>query len=300
MSLQTCVIMYTCLGVKREYEKGVLMSERSLSVSPAIEPIAGGVIGLGIGYSLAPKKYSLRQLLSMPEDKFEKVYYKNLVENMPDKSKQALSEIKMARIQYTQSKNSVAEHVSGAAKEWRDKFERVEVADKFIHNRDEAKANLQKAIKETDYIELNQKYRAAKAALKNDPDNVALKQALLEANTNLATVKARLAAKMDIYRSSVRNLEAERLIQVKNNPAKNADVRNAYKEFLGALAQRRTICANKLFELTNNNNLKKCYESVKDYLPKARTKAAVTGAVILGSMTAAMTFFINSATKKVA
>ena len=54
--------------------KGGSMSESSLVINPAIEPFAGGVIGLGVGYSLAPRKYSLKRLLILRKDVFDKIY----------------------------------------------------------------------------------------------------------------------------------------------------------------------------------------------------------------------------------
>ena len=276
------------------------MSERSLSVSPMIEPVAGGVIGLGIGYTLAPRKYSLKRLLILKEDKFQQIYTKDLAENMSPRESKALMAIKKARADYRTSKSTVINQVKKAAGEWRQKFENVAVPAKMEKNYKESRTNLQQAIKETDYIQLNKNYRAAKNALKNNPENGGLKTALNEANSALAKAKAVISAKLDIYKTNVRNISEERLAQVKNNPARYAGVREAYHDFLAALAKRRTVASNKLFELSNSKQLKKSYEIVKEFLPRARTKSAATGALIIGSITTLCMGFLNRSTRNAA
>lgn len=42
------------------------------SISPAETGIVSGVIGAGIGYTLAPRKYNLEQLFTQDADVFEK------------------------------------------------------------------------------------------------------------------------------------------------------------------------------------------------------------------------------------
>ena len=276
------------------------MSERSLSVSPVIEPFAGGVIGLGIGYTLAPRKYSLKRLLILNDDKFEKIYSKDLAENMSDKESKALAAIKNARKDYRESKNTVINQVRQTAGNWRKKFEKVAVPENMENNLKESKINLQQAMKETDYIELNKKYRAAKENLKKSPDSEKLKLALNEANSALANARAIISSKIEIYRTNVRNITNEKLFQVKNNSARYADVREAYHDFLAALAKRRTVSSNKLFELTNSKQLKKSYEIVKDFLPRARTKSAATGALVVGAITTLCMGLINRSTRNVA
>ena len=269
------------------------MNERSLSVCPAIEPFAGGVIGLGIGYSMAPSKYSLQRLLVLSEDKFEKIYSKELAENMAPGEKIALNNIKRARASYNTVKKEVVTGLKNAAQKWGRMFKQVEVPEYMSTAYSESKQNLKKIIEETNYIELNRKYRAAKAALKNSPDDERLKLALKEANTNLANAKAIVSPKIEIYKDCVRNVSKQRLFNVKNEPDKYAGVRSAYHEFLAALANRRTLAANKLFQLSNDKSLNKSYQMIREFLPKARTKSAITGAVALGGLTALLVTMIT-------
>ena len=261
------------------------MSERSLSVNPVIEPCAGGVIGLGIGYSLAPRKYSLQHLLMLKEDTFQKIYSKELEENLSPNEQKALFTLKNARKDYRASKIGFASEVNKTAKEWTGLFKQVDVPQRLTEAYETSRNNLRQAIKETDYVRLNQEYRKAKAALKQSPDDPALKAALTEANTALSKAKAIIGSKIDLYKDSAANIANERLRKVKSEPIKYANVREAYHNFLKALAKRRTLASNKLFNLANNKNIIKSYETLSSYLPKARTKSAIGGAAIVGTLT---------------
>ncbi len=276
------------------------MSERSLSVSPVIEPFAGGVIGLGIGYTIAPRKYSLKRLMLLKQDRFDKIYTKELAENLSQKEKAALDTIKAARKEYRATRTDVMNRVKETAKKWQEKFTKVEISSENLKNYNTNKQNLKKAIEETNYVELNKAYREAKAAYLKSPADEGLKVALNEANSNLAITRAILTDKIELYKDSVKNITNERLMKVKSNPGKYANVREAYHEFLSALANRRTAASHKLFELTNDNQIKKSYEAIKEFLPKSRTKSAAAGAIIVGTITAALMSHINRSANKIA
>lgn len=276
------------------------MSERSLSVSPVIEPFAGGVIGLGIGYSLAPRKYSLKSLLILKKDSFENIYSKDLRNNLSVREQIALKGLTDAREAYRGSKRSVQNQIKEAAVKWMDKFRKVEVSEDLKTFNQTSRENLKKAISETNYVSLNRAYRSAKSALKEAPDNEQLKTALKEANTNLSRAKAIIGSKIELYKNSVRQISNDRLAKVKNEPLKYYDVREAYKNFLDKLALRRTAASNKLFELVNNKNLLRDYETLKEYLPKARSKSAIIGAVITGTITSLLMMSLTSSIRETA
>ncbi len=283
---------------KENIMKGGSMSESSLSINPAIEPFAGGVIGLGVGYSLAPRKYSLKRLLILRKDVFDRIYSDNLISNMTNREKAAVRNIQRARQDYRTSKHQIFEQVRETAARWRKEFVKVDVPEAMINQYNENRKNLQEAIKSTDYINVNKEFRQAKQALKKAPNDENLKAALKAANENLARVKAQLASKIEIYKNSVKNISNERLYNIKSNPTKWVDVKDAYHEFLAALAKRRTISSNKLFELSNNKALKKSYDIIKDFLPRARTRSALTWGVVLGSLTALLAAYINPSARR--
>ncbi len=274
------------------------MSERSLSVNPVIEPFAGSVIGLGIGYSMAPRKYSLQRLLILKNDRFEKIYSQDLIKNMSERELQALEVISNARSEYRTVKKNISNDIKISAKKWRNIFKQVDIpqqlADAYATNR----RNLQKAIKENDYIGLYQKYRKAKAALKNYPDDENLIKELTNATTKLAKAKSIIASKINLYKNSVTNISNTRLQKVKNEPVKYADVKEAYHNFLKALSKKHTMVANKLFNLTKDKKITESYELLSSYLPKARTRAALWGAAITGVSTTAIMLGLTNNKKR--
>lgn len=75
----------------------VIMSKGVPSVTSAEIGFAGGFLGAGIGYVLAPKRYNLEQLLSQSEDVFEKAIPHKYVLKGTQEQKDALKSIKQAR-----------------------------------------------------------------------------------------------------------------------------------------------------------------------------------------------------------
>lgn len=59
------------------------------TVSPAEIGAVSGVIGAGIGYTIAPRKYNLEQLLTQKPDVFEKTLPKKLMNNANDDQRSA-------------------------------------------------------------------------------------------------------------------------------------------------------------------------------------------------------------------
>lgn len=59
------------------------------SVSPAEVGLMTGMIGAGIGYTLAPRKYNLEQLLTQKTDVFEKSIPKKFLSKATDSQKKA-------------------------------------------------------------------------------------------------------------------------------------------------------------------------------------------------------------------
>lgn len=275
------------------------MSERSLSVNPVIEPCAGGVIGLDIGYSMAPRKYSLQRLIILKNDQFEKLYPKELVNNMNEKEVQALQAIQNARREYRAARKVLTDDIKTSARTWKNLFSKVEIPEQMRQAYKANRLNLRDAINETDYTKLNQEYRKAKAALKNAPEDTNLSKALTIANKNLAKAKLIISSKIDMYKKSVANISHTRLQEVKNKPTKYADVREAYHNLIKALSQKRTTISNKLFNLTKDKNIMESYEVLSTYLPKARTRAAALGALITGLTTSFLMLGITNSKKRI-
>ncbi len=269
------------------------MSEKSLSVNPVIEPFAGAVAGLGLGYAMAPRKYSLKRMLIMKPERLTQIYTKDVIANMKPNQQKALENILSAKKEYAVSRRQNFDEIKKTAKIWHDEFKKVDVPQNLTENYENARRTLQEAIEQEDYIKLNKKFREAKKALEKSPEDTKLKQALATANEQLAKAKTKLAAKIEVYSNTVKNIYNERLYNIKSKPAKWTKVKEAYNDFLVAIAKRRTLASNKLFELSNNKNLIKSYNAIKSFLPKARTKSALTGAVLLGGFTTLLAAYLN-------
>ena len=67
------------------------------SVSPAEVGLMTGMIGAGIGYTIAPRKYNLEQLLTQAPDVFEKSVPKKYLNKATDAQKAAHKSITDAR-----------------------------------------------------------------------------------------------------------------------------------------------------------------------------------------------------------
>jgi len=262
------------------------MSESSLSVNPIVEPFAGGVIGLGLGYSMAPRKYPLKRLLIMNQKKLSEIYTEDVVHQMSPKEKKALDAILAARDEYVSARQQNRDEIKATARTWQQKFRSIEIPQSLQNNYEETKRILRESIQKENYITLKKQYSEAKKAAAVAPENTLLQDALMSANEALAKVRVRLAGKIENYRNTVTNIHNERLYEMKANPNKWLEVKEANQKFLTALARQRTILSNRLFELSNNKNLLKSYNTIKEYLPKARTKAALTGGLIMGCITA--------------
>lgn len=74
------------------------------SISPAETGIVSGVIGAGIGYTLAPRKYNLEQLFTQDADVFEKTLPKKVMEKTSKDQKAAYNLITDAR-EYLEKSN---------------------------------------------------------------------------------------------------------------------------------------------------------------------------------------------------
>lgn len=70
------------------------------SVSSAEVAIASGILGAGVGYVLAPRKYNLEQLITQRADMFEKAVSKFEMAKKGDTPKKAYKIIEQARRDY--------------------------------------------------------------------------------------------------------------------------------------------------------------------------------------------------------
>ena len=89
---------------------GGLIMDRYTSVSPAEVGLVSGITGAAVGYTLAPRKYNLEQLLTQQPDVFEKSINTKLLAKSDKVHKTAFQKLKDARKTISEAlKNNTAE-----------------------------------------------------------------------------------------------------------------------------------------------------------------------------------------------
>lgn len=78
------------------------------SVSPAEMGIMTGIVSAGVGYTIAPRKYNLEQLLTQKPDVFEKSFPKDIMQKAGKEQRNAFDIIVDGRklLQHAAKKNS--------------------------------------------------------------------------------------------------------------------------------------------------------------------------------------------------
>jgi len=82
------------------------MNQKVSSVSPVEVGIASGIIGSGVGYVMAPRKYNLEQLLTQSYDVFESAVPRNVILKQSDTHKNAYKVLAEARASLARSINA--------------------------------------------------------------------------------------------------------------------------------------------------------------------------------------------------
>ena len=95
------------------------------------------------------------------------------------------------------------------------------------------------------------------------------------------------------YKKVVREAYRQRVKNLKLLPNRGVDVKQSFENLKKAYAAKRTVSANKLFEIINRLELKKAYKTIAKFLPKARTRTALNGALLLSTLTAMGIIFFN-------
>lgn len=280
------------LGVK--LNKGVSMSERSLSVSSAIEPVAGGVIGLGVGYSFAPDKYNLQEFIAMPQKKYETFYNRISSQRLTETQKNTLKSLQNARSEFAKARRFGNEDINRANKILKDEFVKIPVSPKNETAYVISRQNLVEAIKSSKHKEVAEKYVIAKQRFEKFPMSEAVKENYYKANAMLAEVKEFLSPKIEAFKTATKKLKRERIAYIKNNPDKTGAIRDAYEALNQAGSAKRANIATRMFELANEKQLIKDFSELKSLLPKSRTKSAIAGAGIFTLLT---TFWSSKVSK---
>ena len=276
------------------------MTESSLTVSSAIEPVAGGVIGLGFGYSLAPGKFSLKDVLSMSPKDYKKFYEGVTSGALTEAQKVSLKNIDRARAEYLKVKQSDNKEIAGAYKLMRDEFVKLPVSDKNRSAYQGVKDELNAALKEIDYKNVFHRYSQSKSMFEKFPTNEKVKESYYIANAKFAQAKEFLAPKIERFKNTLRSMKKERKAYISKYPEKTGNVRDAYRAFKSMAAKKRANMATMMYELTNDKNLSEQFKEIKNLIPKSRIKSAIVGAGLFTLLAGMWSSKVSKITNKIA
>ena len=269
------------------------MSEKSLSVGAAMDPELFAALGLCAGYAFAPRKYSLKNLLEMENDKFYRQYTEGTEIAKSGKNDTALGKIIEGRKQYRQAHSNNAEEIRAKAKIWKEKFDTVEISEELKNEYAKQKNLLQTIAKENNFTSTNESYSRLIQEAIQKPEDTSVKESLRETGSRLNGIREKLARVIDDYYNAFKNMTHAKYKKIAENPTKHLDITDAYNELESAIAKRNTYVSSKLFELTNEESLKKSYDEIKGSIPKERLKYAAIWALSLGAASALIKFIVN-------
>lgn len=267
------------------------MRESSLTINPAVSKIAtGGAIGMCVGYIAAPERYSLKKLLTLDNDTYSKLFPKK---KMNSEELNAIKQIKKAAEEFLTSGRPEQETVRIAAKEWYKRFKAIPIDETLEQNIINKKQFLRRVAEDNNIILIKKYYTLARELLLEDLDNKFMLEYFRKMKKQLQIATENLKTPVAEYKKVIREAYIQRIKNLKLLPNRGVEVKQAFEKLKKAYAAKRTVSANKLYEIINRSELKKAYKNIAKYLPKARTRAALNGALLLSTLTAMGIIFFN-------
>lgn len=267
------------------------MENHSLSVNPASKIITGAFIGLCAGTVAIPRQYSLKKLLVQTPDYFEKTFNPTITKRMNEEQKGALSLLISGNETFRKSGKSQDRKIKSAAKKWHKSFNAIPIDADLNLRFQNKKEFLQRAIKETDFVNVNKNYRKIQSSLLESPDNLALREESLAITQKLKEIRSSLEFPIAQYKEVVQDIRKNRLKNMKSLPNSGLKIKTYFKKMEEEIGQKRTIKSNKLYELINTPLLKESYLKIQTFLPESRLGNAFKGAAVFGTLTALWLFF---------
>lgn len=269
------------------------MDNNSLCVNSASKISAGAFIGLCAGTLAAPKRMSIKTILAQRQEKFDETFNPSLIKHMNEEQKQAFEVLKSGRNEFKKSGSSLDKTIKTAAKQWKEKFISIEVDPSLTQRLENKKEFLQKAIKETNIIDVNKRLNSAKKLFTEYSGSSTLKDDLVNLVQQKKGIRKTLEFPIEQYREAISAVNKDRMKRILSLPNSGFEVKKYYKKMENAIAEKRTLMSNKLYELTNNPMMKESYNKIKCFLPESRIRNAVKGAAIFGTLTAIWLIFFN-------
>lgn len=273
------------------------MDNNSLCINPVSKVGTGAFIGLCLGTLAKPQRYSLKRILSQTPQYFEDTFNKKVLQKMNEDEIKALNTIKDASLELRKSGSSEDRKIKSAAKKWYKKFISIDVDSSLEQRLKNKKEFLQKAIRESNFIEINKRFIDTNQKLSETPDNTILQEELVSLSKQKKQIKKSLEFPVFEYREAVAAVRKDRMKRMQALPNSGLEVKTLYHKMQDAIAKKFTITSNKLYELTNTPLLKESYGKIKSFLPEFRLSNALKGAAAVGTLTAIGLIFFNPSTR---
>ena len=257
--------------------------ENAVNISPSISGAASALVGLGAGYAVAPRKYSLERLLMQNEDSFERTFSKETMSTASVAEKEALENLKTASKMYFSSGQKILkDEISPNAKKWYEMISKIPVNKNLVDDV-KIKRNLYlKSLEDNKYYELKNNLKVAQEKALANPKDVNLNLELKDAARKFADVQLAVEPSAKQYRmarEAFRNARDEAMLTL---PDKGKAISVQWDKVRRAMSDRANLMYEKLSVLSKSNDLGKDYNLVRKYIPKARTASALTGGILSG------------------
>lgn len=257
--------------------------ENAVNISPSISGAASALVGLGAGYAVAPRKYSLERLLMQNEDSFERTFSKGTMSTASVAEKEALENLKTASKMYFSSGQKILkDEITPNAKKWNEMISEIPV-NKSLVDDVKIKRNLYlKSLEDNKYYELKNNLKVAQEKALANPKDVNLNLELKDAARKFADVQLAVEPSAKQYRmarEAFRNARDEAMLTL---PDKGKAISAQWDKVRRAMSDRANLMYEKLSTLSKSSDLGKDYNLVRKYIPKARTASALTGGILSG------------------
>lgn len=259
------------------------MGTNTISVSPCgVGAISSG-LGLGAGYVLAPRKFTLERLLMQDEKTYDNIFSPKVMEKATKEEINAVDSLKAAAKSYRDSgKKITKEEIRPVASMWHEMVSKVNVEDKFVSDVSRTKARYQQALKDANYMELKNKLDLAHSNLLQNPKDTNLYLEMKAAAKDFADAQLAVDKPLKAYKKARSSFRAAREEAILNLPDKGKAISEQWNKVMRAVSTRANIMYEKLATLRVQENLKKDYSTVKKYIPKSRTYSSLMGGILAG------------------
>lgn len=257
--------------------------DNTVKISPSIAGAASAVLGLGAGYTFAPRKYNLERLLMQNKDSFESTFSPEVMRGASRSEIEALDNIKSASKTYFSSGDKILkEQIAPNAKKWRAMVSKIVVDDSAVKEVELQKKAYNKAVDETKYYELKSAMKLAREKASASPADVTLNLEMKDAARKFADAQLALEAPAGRYKKAIESFRAARDEAMLKLPDKGRAISAQWDKVRRAMTERANVMYEKLATLSKSEALKNDYSIIKKFIPKARTASALSGGIIAG------------------